>query len=78
MDISGHARPRVLINVTEALQDLDVMVFKADILIDPSTVDNEIQDEVHRFLLTDRSGEPISRPEDRQRVCDRVLAALLR
>lgn len=78
MDISGHARPRVLINVTEALQDLDVMVFKADILIDPSTVDNEIQDEVHRFLLTDRSGEPIFRPEDRQRVCDRVLAALLR
>jgi hypothetical protein len=54
------------------------MVFKADILIDPRTVDNEIQDEVHRFLLTDKHGEPISTPEARQRVCDRVISALLR
>ena len=51
-----HTRPRVLLDVTEALQHLDVMIFKADILIDPRTVDNVIQDEVHRFLLTHRRG----------------------
>jgi len=78
LDIAGHTRPRVLLDVTEALQDLDVMIFKADILIDPRTVDNAIQDEVHRFLLTDRRGEPISTPEARQEVCDRVFFSLMR
>lgn len=78
LDIAGHTRPRVLLDVTEALQHLDVMIFKADILIDPRTVDNVIQDEVHRFLLTDRRGEPISTPEARQEVCDRVLFSLMR
>ena len=67
LDIAGHTRPRVLLDVTEALQHLDVMIFKADILIDPRTVDNVIQDEVHRFLLTDRRGEPISTPRGASR-----------
>jgi len=34
LDISGFTRPRVLLDVTEALRQLKVMVFKADILID--------------------------------------------
>ena len=34
LDISGFTRPRVLLDVTEALRQLQVMVFKADILID--------------------------------------------
>jgi len=78
LDIGGHTRPRVLLNVTEALQDLAIMVFKADILIDPRTVDQPIQEEVHRFLLTESSGEPISDAARRQLVCDRVINALLR
>ena len=78
LDISGHTRPRVLLDVTEALQALNVMVFKADILIDPRTVENFIQDEVHRFLLTDFNGEPISSPKARQEVCDSVIYTLLR
>jgi hypothetical protein len=53
-------------------------VFKADILIDPRTVDQPIQEEVHRFLLTESSGEPISDAARRQLVCDRVINALLR
>jgi len=78
LDIGGYTRPRVLLNVTEALQDLAVMVFKADILIDPRTVDQPIQEEVHRFVLTESSGEPISDAARRQLVCDRVINALLR
>jgi len=34
LDISGFTRPRVLLDFTEALRQLKVMVFKADILID--------------------------------------------
>ena len=33
LDISGFTRPRVLLDVTEALRQLKVMVFKADIII---------------------------------------------
>ena len=78
LDIVGHTRPRVLLDVTEALQDLNVMVFKADIVTTPRTEGSTLQEEVHRFLLTDLNGDPISTPEARQQVCDRVNAALLR
>ena len=78
LDIVGHTRPRVLLDVTEALQDLRVMVFKADIITTPRTEGKQLQEEVHRFLLTDVNGEPLATNEARQQVCDRVIAALLR
>jgi len=78
LDIVGHTRPRVLLDVTEALQDLRVMVFKADIITTPRTEGKKLQEEVHRFLLTDVNGEPLATNEARQQVCDRVIAALLR
>ena len=101
LDISGFTRPRVLLDVTEALRQLQVMVFKADILIDDRSqlqVGNEFGvnrggfaddrrygdgggatrcTEVHRFLLTDAHGQPISSVRDRKVVCNRVLGVLL-
>ena len=41
LDISGFTRPRVLLDVTEALRQLKVMVFKADILIDDTKTHGE-------------------------------------
>ena len=100
LDISGFTRPRVLLDVTEALRQLQVMVFKADILIDDRSgaVGGEFGaarggfgddrrygegggatrcTEVHRFLLTDAHGQPISSVRDRKVVCNRVLGVLL-
>ena len=100
LDISGFTRPRVLLDVTEALRQLKVMVFKADILIDDRSVarlgehgefgggaafgDDGLRgngaatrQEVHRFLLTDEHGQPISSVRDRKVVCNRVLGVLL-
>ena len=97
LDISGFTRPRVLLDVTEALRQLRVMVFKADILIDDRSGavgpefrggfgdDGRYGDgggatrctEVHRFLLTDAHGQPISSVRDRKVVCNRVLGVLL-
>ena len=96
LDISGFTRPRVLLDVTEALRQLQVMVFKADILIDDRSGDRDVVrggfgddgrygdgggatrcTEVHRFLLTDAHGQPISSVRDRKVVCNRVLGVLL-
>lgn len=97
LDISGFTRPRVLLDVTEALRQLKVMVFKADILIDDrSGTLGEFErgqafgedrlggdggaatrQEVHRFLLTDAHGQPISSVRDRKVICNRVLGVLL-
>ena len=97
LDISGFTRPRVLLDVTEALRQLKVMVFKADILIDDrSGALGEFErgqtfgedrlggdggaatrQEVHRFLLTDAHGQPISSVRDRKVICNRVLGVLL-
>ena len=81
---------------TEALGQLQVMVFKADILIDDRSGDRDVVrggfgddgrygdgggatrcTEVHRFLLTDAHGQPISSVRDRKVVCNRVLGVLL-
>jgi ACT domain-containing protein len=100
LDISGFTRPRVLLDVTEALRQLKVMVFKADIIImNPDRSDGGIigggsansspgnstqvgppgatRQEVHRFLLTDARGQPISSVRDRKVICNRVLGVLL-
>ena len=102
LDISGFTRPRVLLDVTEALRQLKVMVFKADILIDDRSESAALggfgsegggaigngdrglrgdgaatRQEVHRFLLTDASGQPIASVRDRKVVCNRVLGVLL-
>ena len=79
LDISGFTRPRVLLDVTEALRQLKVMVFKADIITDGRTTANPgtTRQEVHRFLLTDERGLPISSVKDRKVICNRVLGVLL-
>ena len=88
LDISGFTRPRVLLDVTEALRQLKVMVFKADIIIDNRGVGGvdsssggggagATRQEVHRFLLTDERGQPISSVRDRKVICNRVLGVLL-
>jgi hypothetical protein len=93
LDISGFTRPRVLLDVTEALRQLKVMVFKADILVDDRSDASAIREdrgggrfedrgsggrqEVHRFLLTDAKGQPISSVRDRKVICNRVLGVLL-
>lgn len=105
LDISGFTRPRVLLDVTEALRQLKVMVFKADIIImnpdggrgldassggiggsahsSPSHSGAAVgppgatRQEVHRFLLTDARGQPISSVRDRKVICNRVLGVLL-
>ena len=104
LDISGFTRPRVLLDVTEALRQLKVMVFKADIIImnpdhgsggvggsarsSPGAGDVRVtastvgppgatRQEVHRFLLTDARGQPISSVRDRKVICNRVLGVLL-
>ena len=60
MDAAGFARPRVLLDVTDALRSLGVMVFKADIHSARSPGRPLL--EVHRFLLTDLAGQPIVDP----------------
>ena len=60
MDAAGFARPRVLLDVTDALRSLGVMVFKADIHSARSPGRPLL--EVHRFLLTDLAGQPIIDP----------------
>jgi len=85
LDISGFTRPRVLLDVTEALRQLKVMVFKADIITDDGTpqqhdeggVGGSTRHEVHRFLLTDEQGQPISSVRDRKVICNKVLSVLL-
>ena len=91
LDISGFTRPRVLLDVTEALRQLNVMVFKADIIIDSRSGGGgrdgaqlsereglgATRQEVHRFLLTDERGQPISSVRDRKVICNRVLGVLL-
>ena len=104
LDISGFTRPRVLLDVTEALRQLKVMVFKADIIImnpdggrgldgsgggvggsahsSPGSAaavgpPGATRQEVHRFLLTDARGQPISSVRDRKVICNRVLGVLL-
>ena len=153
LDFTGVTRPRVLLDATEALRQLRVMVFKADIVIDPGFSEGEqgqhqqedfvihridssneetnndvngagganlgmldggrdgqfssqqqqqqqhlmktpsptllrksgssksvhrtLAREVHRFLLTDERGMPISNVRDRKIVCDAVLKNLL-
>jgi len=151
LDFTGVTRPRVLLDCTEALRRLRVMVFKADIVIDPGfsegeqgqllqedfmihridSIGNEegmsdgvnaggvsnagmmmpngggssqqllntlttatsqtslrksgssksvhrtLAREVHRFILTDERGMPISNVRDRKNVCDAVLKTLL-
>ena len=41
LDFTGVTRPRVLLDATEALRQLRVMVFKADIVIDPGFSEGE-------------------------------------
>mmetsp|Transcript_29371 Transcript_29371/g.47177 ORF Transcript_29371/g.47177 Transcript_29371/m.47177 type:complete len:109 (+) Transcript_29371:795-1121(+) len=90
LDISGHTRPRVLLDVTEALRQLKVMVFKADIITDGRSAGaggeggtgyaaslGATRQEVHRFLLTDEHGQSISSVKDRKVICNRVLGVLL-
>ena len=139
LDFTGVTRPRVLLDATEALRRLNVMVFKADIVIDPGFSEGEqgqhqqedfmihridgggaggsdglnqpgganlgvmlndqttttsqgsslrksgssksvhrtLAREVHRFILTDERGMPISNVRDRKTVCDAVLKNLL-
>lgn len=86
LDISGFTRPRVLLDVTEALRQLKVMVFKADIITDHRTPAGAVgsegrlgatRQEVHRFILTDEHGQPISSVKDRKLICNRVLGVLL-
>ena len=147
LDITGVTRPRVLLDATDALRRINIMVFKADIVIDPGFsqdeyhLDSEREDfmihrldssdeivqqslggdknsssnaagaggspkesdiqhsllnnlrspsriaangvhrtsarEVHRFLLTDEHGLPITNVRDRKVICDAVLKSLL-
>jgi hypothetical protein len=63
-----------------ALRQLKVMVFKADIITDGRSAANSAgatRQEVHRFLLTDERGQPISSVKDRKIICNRVLGVLL-
>eukprot|EP00898_Chlorokybus_atmophyticus_P005550 jgi/Chlat1/5997/Chrsp4S06312 len=74
VDKGGGVRPRVLIDVTAALRELAVSVFKADIHHIWSEGRHE---EVHRFLLTNSRGQPIASIKDRMRICKRVRAYLM-
>jgi UTP:GlnB (protein PII) uridylyltransferase len=89
LDIAGFTRPRVLLDVTEALRQLKVMVFKADIVTSDAVggggaeeymfpgMGGATRQEVHRFLLTDEHGQPIASVKDRKLICNRVLGVLL-
>ena len=73
----------MLLDVTEALRQLKVMVFKADIIIDNRGVGGEIRHQAvagrerrargASILLTDERGQPISSVSDRKVICNRVL-----
>lgn len=65
-DAGGHARPRVLLDVTHALRQLGIMVFKAD--IHTARIPGRPLQEIHRFLLTDSHGQPIDDPLMRDKV----------
>lgn len=55
-------------------------MFEADIITDGRTAANAgttTRQEVHRFLLTDERGQPISSVKDRKVICNRVLGVLL-
>lgn len=78
MDAAGCARPRVLLDVTDALRKLQLWVFKADIkVVQRTKTTTARKEEVHRFLLTDSNGQPITRESDRLRVSKVVKNALL-
>jgi len=57
-------------DVTNALRQLGIMVFKAD--IHTTRVPGKPLQEVHRFLLTDANGQPIDDPILRDRVVKKV------
>lgn len=75
MDAGGHARPRVLLDVTQALRVLGIMVFKA--VIHTARAPGKPLQEVHRFLLTDACGHPIDDPGVRDTVVNSVRSTLL-
>lgn len=75
MDAGGHARPRVLLDVTNALRVLGIMVFKAD--IHTARAPGKPLQEVHRFLLTTGQGHPIHDQALRERCIRGVRASLL-
>eukprot|EP00899_Mesostigma_viride_P008418 jgi/Mesvir1/17578/Mv08813-RA.1 len=73
LDRGGGVRPRILYDTTAALRELNVQVFKADIV--HGTLDRRV--EVHRFLLTDANGNPIMSAQERGRISKRVKAFLM-
>lgn len=72
-DAGGHARPRVLLDVTHALCSLGIMVFKAD--IHTARIPGRPLQEIHRFLLTDSHGQPIDDPMMRDKVVKKARGA---
>lgn len=77
LDAAGLARPRVLLDVTEALRRLSVWVFKADIKAARASNDQNRRHEVHSFLLTDSRGQAIQSRQIHSLVCSEVHKALL-
>ena len=61
--------------MTNALRTLGVTVFKADIYSARSP--GKPLQEVHRFLLTDAAGQPISNPALRRSIVRAVRCSLL-
>lgn len=76
LDAAGSARPRVLLDVTEALRRLSVWVFKADIKASGSE-HGAVREEVHTFLLTDHRGQAIEDASFRNKICAQVERALM-
>lgn len=74
LESNGYGRPRVVIDVTDGIQKLDLQIAKATIYTEK--VRGRLE-EVQRFSLTDQSGQAINGPNDCQRVCNKVFESLL-
>ncbi|CAI0411352.1 unnamed protein product [Linum tenue] len=74
VELSGKGRPRVFYDVTTALRKSGICIFSAEIGRH-STQDHEW--EVYRFLLDESCEFPLSSPESRSKVVNRVRKALM-
>ncbi|CAI5483532.1 unnamed protein product [Closterium sp. Yama58-4] len=74
VECCGRGRPRVLFDMTLALRQINVQVFKADI------ARHEMGGrtwEVYRLILQDRGGQPISKLKTRLYIADQVRNVLM-
>ncbi|GAQ77935.1 hypothetical protein KFL_000050700 [Klebsormidium nitens] len=74
VEVNGRSRPRMFYDCTLGLRRANACVFQAD--ISRHAVNNKHW-EVHRFLVQDSTGQPITSPQRRQQIAKTVRSLLI-